>query len=382
MDAVNAPHAGRRCWAEIDFAALRHNVRAVRAHLGEAVRIMAVAKADAYGHGAQPVARALAPHVEMFAVANLREARELREAVAEAPIYLLGPALAEERAEIVARGFLPAISTLEEALAYDALAEGRRVPIHLTIDSGMGRIGVWEKEALKLAKQITALAGVQITGFATHLPVSDEDDACTAEQLRRFDELSRELRTTLREPALRHSHNSAGIIGFPGSCGEMVRAGLMLYGSSPRLEFQARLRPVLTWKTRVVLVRDFGAGRSVSYGRTFLTAGAMRIATLAVGYADGYPRHLSNENAEVLIRGWRCAVLGRVTMDQIMVDVTALPEVAAGEEVVLLGAQGSECIPAAELAKKAGTIPWEIFTGLGARVERVYEDFETVGIRR
>jgi alanine racemase len=152
----------------------------------------------------------------------------------------------------------------------------------------------------------------------------------------------------------------------------MVRAGLMLYGSAPIEEFQPRLRAVMTWKTRITLIRDLGAGRGVSYGRTFIAERPMRVATLAVGYGDGYQRHLSNRGAEVLIRGRRCPVLGRVTMDQIMVDVTALPEVQAGEEVVLLGAQGGEEILAAELAAKAGTIAWEIFTGVGRRVHRQY----------
>ncbi|MDP9292413.1 MAG: alanine racemase, partial [Verrucomicrobiota bacterium] len=166
--------------------------------------------------------------------------------------------------------------------------------------------------------------------------------------------------------------NSAGILRFSAHSRAIVRAGLILYGVSPLPEFQKLLEPVMTLKTRVTLVRDLGAGRGISYGRTFITPSPMRVATLAVGYADGYPRHLSNTGAEVLVRGNRCALLGRVTMDQIMIDVTALPGVEIGDEAVLIGRQGSNEIPAAELAQKAGTIPWEIFTGISSRVARVF----------
>jgi alanine racemase len=246
------------------------------------------------------------------------------------------------------------------------------VEIHFVIDTGMGRIGSWQDEALREAEEIRALPGVRITGLASHLPVADEDDSFTRAQLERFAALAGELRRGGIDAPIVHVENSAGLLGYPALAGDMVRAGLMLYGSSPLPEWQPHLRPVMTWKTRVTLVREVGAGRGISYGRTFLTPHPMRIATLAVGYADGYQRHLTNRGAEVLIRGRRCAVLGRVTMDQILADVTALPEIEAGEEVVLLGRQGTEEILAAELATKAGTIAWEIFTGVGQRVERVY----------
>jgi alanine racemase len=222
-----------------------------------------------------------------------------------------------------------------------------------------------------VARAIRKLDGVRVTGIGSHLPVADEDDKFTREQLERFGSLVAELRVDGLVSPVIHVANSAGVIGFPAHAGDLVRPGLMLYGCAPRPEFQTRLRAVMTWKTRVLLVREVGPGRGLSYGRTFITDRMMRVATLAVGYADGYRRHLSNSGAEVLIRGRRCTVLGRVTMDQILADVTALPEVQAGEEVVLLGRQGDEEIPVSELATKAGTIPWEIFTGLGPRVARV-----------
>ena len=360
-----------RTWAEIDLGALRHNLAAVRAQVGAGVQVMAVVKANAYGHGAGPVVRALAGQVEMFGVANVREAAEVREHAAETPVFILGPALPEERAEIVARRFVPAISSVEEARSYGVLAGSEPLAVHLNIDTGMGRTGLWENEAVAAAREILALRGVRVTGLSSHLPVADEDDAFTREQLARFHSTVGELRALgIAQPVV-HVENSAGVIGFPAQAGGMVRAGLMLYGSAPRPEFQPRLRAVMTWKTRVALVRAAPAGHGISYGRTFKTERPTRIATLAVGYADGYQRHLSGRGAQVLIGGRRCALLGRVTMDQIVADVTALPAVEVGDEAVLMGRQGVEEILAAELAEKAGTIAWEIFTGVGRRVERV-----------
>ncbi len=366
------PSPFRRCWAEIDLAALRHNVATIRAQLAAGVGLMAVIKANAYGHGVRGVAPALAGSVEMFGVANLQEAQEVRRYAADTPILLLSPALPEEREEIAAAGFIPSVSNVAEARAISTLGEGRSLPVHLIVDTGMGRIGVWEEEAVAVAREIMAVPGIELAGVATHFPSADEDADFTQGQIARFQHIVAQLRTDSAVQFVAHLENSAGVIGFSAEAGDMVRPGLMLYGSSPVPEFQGYLRPVLAWKTHVTLVRSVGAGRTVNYGRTFTTPCPMRLATLAVGYADGYQRHLSNRGADVLIRGRRCAVLGRVTMDQLVVDVTTLPEVAAGEEVVLLGAQGTEEILAAELAEKAGSIPWEIFTGIGRRVERVY----------
>jgi alanine racemase len=368
---VNAAANTRRCWAEIDLAALRHNAAAVRGQIGSAVKIMAVVKANAYGHGVGPVVQALVGQVELFGVANVTEAEEVRTHLPDAPVFILGPALPEERSRIVADRFIPAISTLAEARAYAALASTTPLPVHLKLDTGMGRVGILETEAVAVAREIRSLRGVTITGLASHLPLADEDDAFTREQLAHFHRTVAELRSLGLSSPIVHVENSAGIIGYPAQAGEMVRAGLMLYGSAPLAEFQPKLRAVMTWKTRLTLVRDVPAGHGISYGRTFITPRPMRVATLAVGYADGYQRHLSNRGTDVLIRGRRCPVLGRVTMDQILADVSALPGVEAGEEAVLLGRQGAAEIFAAELAQKAGTIAWEIFTGIGRRVERI-----------
>ena len=357
-----------RTWAELNPAALQHNVAAVQAHVGNGVGIMAVVKANAYGHGVAQVVQALASKVQMFAVANLTEAIEVRELTPTHPILLLSPGAPSERAEIETHGLIPMISSVDEAAAYSQLSRTRRIPVHLKIDTGMGRMGIWHEDAISAVREMRALHGIEITGIATHLPVADEDEEFTRAELEMFHRISRTLR---EEEGLAHAKihacNSAGAIGYPEFAGDFIRLGLAMYGSSPIPSFQSQLRAALTWKATVTLVRDVGAGRGVSYGRTFVTPRPMRIATIAVGYADGYPRHLSNQGAEVIIGGVRCAVLGRVTMDQILADVTSLTDCAAGDEVTLM----NDDIPAHELAAKSGTIPWEIYTGIGRRVERL-----------
>jgi len=365
-------HAMLRSWAEIDLGAIRHNLDAIRNRAGHAAKVMAVVKANAYGHGDAAIVAALAGRVEMFGVANLAEARAIAVHARGVPIFLLSATLPAERAAIVREGFVPAISSVEEAAGYAACSEGARVRVHLALDTGMGRAGVWEADAIETARRILALPGIEIAGVCSHLPVADEDDAFTRAQLDRFQSLVEKLRAIGIGDVPVHVGNSAGIIAFPGS-GTLVRPGLALYGESPRAEFQSGLRRALTWKTRVALIRDFGAGRGVSYGRTFITPKPMQIATLAAGYADGYPRQASGRGASVLIGGKRCAILGRVTMDQIMADVTGLGA-APGDEAVLLGTQGSETITATELAKLAGTIAWDIFTGIGPRVTRIHRE--------
>lgn len=361
--------AARRCWAEIDLDALRANAAVALASVGPGCRLIAVVKADAYGHGMVPVARALVPVARLFGVANLGEALKLRAALPDPGIFILGAALPDERERIVQEGFEATLSTLEEAVAYGAVAErlGRVARVHFVVDTGMGRMGFAEAGAAAMARRVEAVRGVAVVAVATHLPVADEDEAFTGDQLARFGAVA----TVIGAPPT-HALNSAGIIRFGAAAGGMVRAGLMLYGSSPLPEFQGRLRPVMAWKTRITLVREIAAGGGVSYGRTFIAPAPLRVATLAVGYADGYSRHLSNRGAAVLVGGRRCPVLGRVTMDQIMVDVTAVPGAGPGDEAVLIGRQGGEEILAGELAARAGTIAWEIFTGIKARVERVY----------
>lgn len=354
-----------RCWAEIDLAALRHNAQVARELLGPETELLAVVKANGYGHGMIEIARALRAEAALFGVANLREANALRESGIAQPILILGPALPEERAAINAAGFIPSVSSADEARAFAENPSG----INFAIDTGMGRIGCWQDDAIA---ELERIPPTQLHSVSTHLPVADEDDAFTETELTHFGELVRQMRGRVPGSYKVHALLSAGILGFAKHRFEIARAGLLLYGSSPLPEAQPFLRPVMTLKARIALLRDLPAGRSVSYGRTFTTSRPQRVATISAGYADGYPRALSNRQAEVLIGGQRCAVLGRITMDLTMVDVSTVPEAKLGDEVVLLGAQGTEEILAAEIGARAGTIAWEIFTGIGGRVRRVY----------
>ena len=360
-----------RCWAEIDRSALRHNAAVVREKLGPDVQLLAVVKANAYGHGMVGVAEALAKEAQIFGVANLEEAAILRREVWH-PIIILGPALPEERVPIVEGGFIPSVSTFEEAQEFDRAAKGSPVAINFVIDTGMGRMGVPQAEAMALFKKVAALPNIKIHSLSTHLPVSNEDADFTRAELAQFAELVKKLRAEFPGDYKAHVLQSAGVLAFADPPFDIVRAGIMLYGISPLPEFQKLLRPVMTWKTRIALIRDMPAGHGISYGRTFITPREMRVATLSAGYADGYPRHLSNRDAAVLVRGQRCALLGRVTMDLMMIDVSHLDDAAVGDEVVLMGRQGDQEISATELADRAGTISWEITTRIGSRVRRVY----------
>jgi alanine racemase len=362
-----------RCWAEIDLGAIRHNAGVARRLAGAGAGVMAIVKANAYGHGLAEVVGALRDLVEMYGVANLREAQAVDAALGTGAggkpgVFILGPALPGERAGIVAGGFVPAVSSAKEAAAYSALGGGKPVCIHLAIDTGMGRMGVEAADARETVRAILRLPNIEIAGIATHLPVADEDEEFTREQLGRFERVLAGIREAGIDAPLIHALNSAGLFRFAGRAGTLVRAGLMLYGSSPLAEYQGEVRPALALKTRITIIRELPAGQSISYGRTFITPRPMRVATLAIGYADGCNRHLSNQGADVLIHGRRCPILGRVTMDQIMADVSEVAEAAIGDEAILIGGE----ILAAEVAAKAGTIAWEIFTSIGPRVDRIY----------
>jgi alanine racemase len=379
-----------RCWAEIDRAALRHNAKVVRDRIGSA-EMLAVVKANAYGHGLVGVAEALADDAQLFGVANLEEALTLRESFPH-PIVILGPATPEERPIIAEHGFIPTISSLEEAEAFSRVAgnphlnplpgqgeadapapgEGRHVSVNFKIDTGMGRMGVVENEARQVFQRVAAMANVGIHSISTHMPVSNEDAEYTRDQLVRFQKIVEQIRAEVPGSYKAHVLQSAGTLAFNEPTFEIVRAGIMLYGISPLPEFRELLKPVMTWKTRICLVRDVPKGSSISYGRTFIAPRNMRVATLSAGYADGYPWHLSNRGAGVLVRGKRCPLLGRVTMDLMVIDVSEPDDVEVGDDVVLMGRDGSEEISCSELGEKAGTITWEIITRIGARVRRVY----------
>lgn len=374
MNLAPSSSPSLRCWAEIDTQALQHNAR-VAAQLsgGGPAAVMAVVKADAYGHGISIVVPALAGECGSFAVANLPEAEGVARCPESAghPIFILSPSLPAETVSIVRQGFIPAVSTPEEALAFAAAAgdAGVKLSVNAVIDTGMGRMGVLPEHTAALLRCITARPELTLHTVSSHFPSSDEDEVFTREQDAGFHQLTAALQQEFG-PFTTHIANSAGILHYPRAH-EPVRAGLLLYGHSPQQSYQHLLRPVLTWKTRITLVRELPAGWTVSYGRTCRLEKPTLTATLAAGYADGYPRQVSGHNACVEIHGRRCPILGRVTMDQIVVDVSDLPgRPVPGAEVLLMG--GS--VPITELAAQAGTIPWHILTGITERTVRVAVD--------
>ena len=357
----------------IDLAVLRENMRALRSAVPQTVKLLAVVKADAYGHGAVPVAReALKNGADMLAVALVEEGAELRQAGITAPILCLGATSPDEAVGGVREGITLTVCSPDMVRQVEAacVAEKRDAHVHLKIDSGMCRIGCRDEQ--EVAAVLSALADaphVHLTGTFTHFADADgASDDFTREQLARFTALTAKLPANI----LRHAANSASIHRYPEAYFDMVRAGISMYGYPP-VESRLKLRPFLTWKTEVTYVKDIAAGDTVSYGRTFTAEKPMRVATVAVGYGDGYHRAVSGKGC-VLIGGRRAPILGRVCMDQLMADVTEIPDVHAGSEVVLLGRQGSESIDAEELAAWAGTISYEVLLAVTSRVPRIWEN--------
>ncbi|MDF1823329.1 MAG: alanine racemase [Verrucomicrobiales bacterium] len=365
-----------RCWAEIDLEILRENARACSILAGGQCGLMAIVKADAYGHGLEHVVTALANEVDWFGVANVREAQRARIAAgSDVSVLILSPPTPAEIEAIVAGRFSASVSSEQEVTAFSEAAQrtGSVAKLHAVADTGMGRMGAQGNDFLKLAKAIRDTPHCTLEGLETHFPSADEDPEFTANQIDRFQHLIEQIE---RDSGCEiHLGNSAGLLGFHQTTpfATLARPGLALYGVSPFEEPDSTLHPALSLKSRITLIRNVPAGTSISYGRTFIADKAMTVATLGVGYGDGYPRHLSGSNTDVLIGGERCRLLGRVTMDQIMVDVTPLEKQPnCGDEVVLIGRQGEEEITACEMAEKAGTIPWEILTGITSRVVRIY----------
>ncbi len=366
-----------RCWIEVSREALRANA-AVAGRLAGGGRecVMAVVKADAYGHGLEQTVRALAEDIGAFAVACVEEAVVVERCAAGhgsgrvPPVYILSPALPAQTGEIVRHGFIPAVSTVEEVQRFAGAGGEKRTAVNVVVDTGMGRMGALPEDAPAVLRAVQASPQLMLDSVSSHFPSSDEDESFTTEQESRFRALVEEWRREFG-PFRTHLANSAGILHYPRQPGELVRAGLMLYGVSPLEKYQTQLRPALTWKTRVTLVRRLPAGHGISYGRSFITARETLVASLAAGYGDGYPRQVSGQGGAALIAGRRCPILGRVTMDQLLTDVTDLPAPPQpGDEAVLLGRQGDAVITAPELARQAGLIPWQLFTGITSRTVR------------
>jgi len=368
-----------RCWAEIDLAALERNLRLIRASLPPHMRYVAVVKADAYGHGLpQTVARLMHAGADLFAVANVSEAEAIRELGPGWPILLLSPLLPEEDRYLAELDLAATVSTGDEVARFDAVgrAAGQPVSVHLKIDTGMGRLGVWHERAPELYSKIRDASHVRLAGVFTHFASPDDDPAFTSEQRRRFLAVLQRCEGLPLKDLFIHADNSAGIETLPGgSPFNAVRVGLLQFGVLPHpnsLLAQVHTEPVFSFHTRVGIVKDLPCGTGISYGRTHTLPRDSRVAVLTAGYGDGLPRAASNR-AQVLVRGRRCPVLGRVTMDQTVVDVTDVPGVASGDEVVLVGRQQGAEISLAEFSRWADTIPWETLCSVTKRVPRIYK---------
>ena len=372
-----------RAWVEIDLPAIDRNVGRIKQALPAHVRYVAVVKANAYGHGMPEVAtRLLQAGVDCFAVANVAEAAMLREIGHDADILLLSPTLPGELPRALALGLDITLNSLAEAQALAAAAEksGLKAKVHVKVDTGMGRAGVWHEQAAELFAFVQAALGFEWRGVYTHFSDADSDADYTAGQRAIFLKLLELIPSSVRADLMIHADNSAGLESFSASAPfNAVRVGLMQYGLPPSSgSFLASLRPepVLSFHARVVLVKDLPVGTAVSYNRTKTLTRPTRVAIVAVGYGDGVPTAASNRG-HFLVRGQRCPILGRVTMDQTIVDVTAVPSVVVGDIATILGAQGADRITVAEFCAWADCIPWEALCTLTQRVQRVYRTDRT-----
>jgi alanine racemase len=370
------PSGGRPTWVEVDLEAIRSNVRRFRAQLAPETALMAIVKADGYGHGATPVAQAaLAAGAEWLGVAMVEEGLKLRQAGLDAPMLILGQSVKEQMAAAVRAGIDLTIADRESLAEVAAAAErvGGPAFVHLKVDTGMGRLGVWwEAVDEDWISALTRDPRVRWRGIFTHFADSDGDPGYTRLQYQRFLDVLERVRRARALPPLVHLANSAASLQFPGAQGDMVRVGLGLYGLKPYPGAEG-LKPALSWYSQVVYLKTVPAQFSVGYGRTYQTPAAMKLATIPVGYADGYRRGWSNR-AQVLIRGRRYPVVGRVSMDQIVVAVPISDPVAVGDRVTLLGRDGPEEITAEELAAWIDTISYEVVTGISGRVPRCYRE--------
>ncbi|MDZ8051449.1 MAG: alanine racemase [Aulosira sp. ZfuVER01] len=369
----------QRAWVEIDLAALSHNIRQLVGLLSPRTQLMAVVKADAYGHGAVTVAQtALESGASWLGVATVPEGIQLREGGIKAPILILGATHTPEQIHAIAHWKLqPTLCSPKQALVFsdtlEAMNYGSPLPVHIKLDTGMSRLGTnWQQagEFLQLVQRLPRLA---IASIYSHLATADSPDTTILKkQHRRFEEAIAQIKAMGIEPPCLHLANSAATLADSALHYDIVRVGLAVYGlyPSPHLQNKVNLQPVLQVKARVTQVKTIAPGTGVSYGHQFIAPGELRLAVVGIGYADGVPRNLSNK-MQVLIRGQRVPQIGTITMDQLMVDVSTIPDIQEGEVVTLLGIQGKEKISADDWAEKLNTISWEILCGFKHRLPRV-----------
>ena len=377
-----------RVWAPIDLDAMEFNMQSMRDRIPAGTRMAGVIKTDAYGHGAVPAAGIIDRFVSFFCVASGEEALNLRLHGITKPILILGPYPGKDYGPLVEADIRPAVFTMEQALDVSRAAErlGKTAPVHIAIDTGMHRIGMEPtEESADLVKEMAALPGIRIEGLFTHLYRADEKDLTIArEQVTKYRNFVKYLADRGIFPEVRHVSNSAGIMELLGTDYDMVRCGITLYGIYPSDEVDREkldIRPVMSLKATVTYVKEIGPGDEVSYGGTFRADRIMRVATIPVGYGDGYPRLLSSRGY-VLIAGKKAPILGRVCMDQFMVDGTDIPEAETGSVATLLGRDGDAEITADELGSLSGRFPYEFVCCIGKRVPRVYyRNGEIVGTK-
>jgi len=367
---------GRQVWAEVNLQTLRDNFFKLQTYTKS--EIMPIVKADAYGHGAIPVVKTLiACGAKRYGVALLEEALEIKAAFPEITVMVIGATEKNESDTLVKEDIIPTVFQLDQAqaLSESAVRLKRTARLHIKIDTGMGRIGFRETDLSEILR-IADLPNLLIEGIFTHFATADQRDLSFArKQLRCFTTIYEELQRAGITIPIRHTANSAGIIQIPESHFELVRLGISLYGLTPssQIDGNIRLEPVMAWKAKVSHVKSIDTGETVSYGRTFQAAYPTVVATIPVGYADGLRRALSNQG-EVLIHGRRSPMIGRICMDQAMLEVTKIPKVKVGDIVTILGKDGNEQLTATEMADWMGTISYEVVCGISKRVPRVYID--------
>lgn len=366
----------RRCWATIDLAALERNIGRIRAALPRHIKYISVVKADAYGHGLPYVVpRLMGSFIDCFAVATVQEAVTIREIGGGWPILVLGALLPEEDEFLLEYNLIGTVSSLQELERFDNLgcAKGKKILIHLKIDTGMGRAGVWHAEAEDLFKQILEKDNVKLAGIYTHFSSADKDLDYTARQRRIFGELVAKFGET--QELLIHADNSAGLETLDlESSFNAIRLGIIQFGILQNTDSWVRrlgIEPILTLKARVGLIKDLPMGASISYGRTYELKRNSRIAIITAGYGDGVPIGLGNKG-EVIIKGFKHPIIGRVTMDQTIVDITDFPQINIGDEVILIGEEKGEKISISDWSKWANTIEYEVYCSITKRVPRNY----------
>ncbi len=379
---MSATHPVYRAWAEIDLDAVSNNLRWIRYGVGEGRGIVTVVKADAYGHGLPQIAAHLMQNgTDILGVANVGEAAQVRTRGEGWPILMLGACYSSAEFESLCRDDAAVtITSSEEAVELNRVARrlGCRAKVHLKVDTGMSRIGVTPDRALELAQEIAKNDALDLDGVYTHLSSSEEDASFTHFQLSEFKRCLEGLKSAEIAIPKIHAINSGGIVYERSWIGNFVRPGLLVYGIVPpgrrlaRSEWVDRLQPVLSLKSRVTHIKQVGPGTPVSYGQKGICARYSILATIGIGYGDGVLRSASGR-MEVLLRGIRCRVIGVITMDQLIVDVTHVPNVRRGDEAVLIGRQGSSMITCGQLSRAAGTIPWEVLTSITQRVPRLYK---------